>query len=163
MDSRKRTVQAGYDELSPRYLAWAAAIEDDPRERFTDELVGRLEDGSLVLDLGCGQGLPSTRRLAQRFQVTGVDISGEQLALARENVPSATLIQADLSELELEEGSFDAVTAYYSLTHVPREEHPELFRRLAGWLKPGGLFLASLSAGGSADWTGEWLGVDMFF
>jgi SAM-dependent methyltransferase len=162
MDPRKRTVQAGYDELSPRYLAWASAIEDDPRERFTAGLEDRLPEGS-VLELGCGVGLPSTRRLAERFEVVGVDLSEEQLKLARENVPGASFLQGDFVELDFSAGSFDAVTAYYSITHVPREEHPELFRRIRTWLKPGGLFLASLSAGGSEDWTGDWLGVEMFF
>lgn len=162
MDPRKRTVQAGYDELSPRYLAWASAIEDDPRERFTTELEERLSEGA-VLELGCGVGLPSTRRLADRFDVVGVDLSEEQLKFARRNVPGARFVQADLAALDFDPNSFDAVTAYYSITHVPRDEHPVLFQRIRTWLKPGGLFLASLSAGGSDDWTGDWLGVEMFF
>jgi ubiquinone/menaquinone biosynthesis C-methylase UbiE len=163
MDPRKRTVQAGYDELSPRYLAWASAIEDDPRGRFTDELVRRLDKGARVLDVGCGAGLPQTKELAERFDVVGVDISEKQLGLARENVPAAMFVRADLSAIEFEPGSFDAVAAYYSIIHVPREEHAALFGRIARWLRPGGLFLASLSAGGSEDWTGEWIGVEMFF
>lgn len=162
MDPRKRTVQAGYDELSPRYLAWASAIEDDPRERFTTELEERLSEGA-VLELGCGVGLPSTRRLADRFDVVGVDLSEEQLKFARRNVPGARFVQADLAALDFDPNSFDAVTAYYSITQVPRDEHPVLFQRIRTWLKPGGLFLASLSAGGSDDWTGDWLGVEMFF
>ena len=31
------------------------------------------------------------------------------------------------------------------------------------WLRPGGVFLASLGVGDLAAWTGEWLGVPMFF
>jgi hypothetical protein len=31
------------------------------------------------------------------------------------------------------------------------------------WLEPDGFFLASLGSGGSPDWTGEWLGVPIFF
>ena len=60
-------------------------------------------------------------------------------------------------------GAFDAVTAFYSIMHVPRDEHRALFGRIAGWLKPGGLFLASLSHVGGEDRTYEWLGVEMFF
>ena len=37
------------------------------------------------------------------------------------------------------------------------------FARILGWLKPGGLFLASLSHVGGEDRIDEWLGVDMFF
>ena len=161
-DERRRTVQAGYDVLAPSFGAWRARIEGDPWERFLAELADRLPDGARVLDLGCGDG-SKTRRLAERFEVVGVDISEEQLRLARDEVPAATFVQADLAELDFPGASFDSVTAFYSITHVPREDHEALFGRIRGWLKPGGLFLASLGARGSEDWTGEWLGVEMFF
>jgi ubiquinone/menaquinone biosynthesis C-methylase UbiE len=119
--------------------------------------------GGRVLDLGCGAGLPSTKQLARRFEVVGVDISETQLRLAGKNVPSATFISADITQLEMPIGSFDGITALYSISHIPRDEHGALFARVARWLKPGGLFVASLGAAGSPDWTGEWLGVPMFF
>jgi ubiquinone/menaquinone biosynthesis C-methylase UbiE len=162
LDERKRTVRDGYDTLAPRFAAWAKAIEGDPWERFLAELASRLDDGARVLDLGCGSGV-KTRRLAGRFDVLGVDLSEEQLTLARLGVPEATFQQGDFAELNLTEASFDAVTAFYSITHVPREEHSALFGKIARWLRPGGLFLASLSANGTCDWTEEWLGVKMFF
>ena len=55
------------------------------------------------------------------------------------------------------------MAAFYSITHVPRDEHAALLRRIATWLKPSGIFLASLGARESADWRGNWLGVEMFF
>jgi ubiquinone/menaquinone biosynthesis C-methylase UbiE len=163
LDERKRIVRAGYDVLADRFAAWADQIESDPWERFLDQLVARLPDGAHVLDLGCGAGVPKTQRLAERFDVLGVDFSEEQLRRARGNVPQATFVQGDLATLELPAETVDAVTAFYSITHVPREEHAALFARVARWLRPGGLFLASLGAHGSEDWTGEWLGIEMFF
>ena len=157
-----RTVQAGYDELAPRFGEWMRNVEGDPWERFLEELASRLPEGAHVLDLGCGNG-DKLARLAEEFEVTGVDLSAEQLQLAGARVPEAKLIHADFSELELVEESFDAVTAFYSIIHVPREAHAELFARILRWLKPGGLFLASLSHVGSPDRTEEWLGVQMFF
>jgi SAM-dependent methyltransferase len=71
-------------------------------------------------------------------------------------------MRADFADLDLPDTSFDGVTALYSIIHVPREEHAELFRKIARWLKPGGLFLANLGVGGN-DWLGDWLGVRMFF
>jgi ubiquinone/menaquinone biosynthesis C-methylase UbiE len=161
-DPRKRTVQAGYDELAPRFGAWMSRVEGDPWERFLEEMAGRLAPGARVLDLGCGNG-EKTSRLAGRFDLTGVDISEEQLRLARAEVPNATFVQGDFAELDFPEQSFDAVTAFYSITHVPREEHRALFGRISCWLEPGGFFLASLSSNGTPDWTEEWLGVTMFF
>ena len=58
---------------------------------------------------------------------------------------------------------FNAVTAFYSVTHLPRDSHGALFTRIAAWLRPGGLFLASLGASDCPDSVEEWLGVPMFF
>lgn len=159
----KRIVRAGYNAMAERYLSWSERVGNDPRDRFLNELARRLPDGAHVLDLGCGAGIPSTRLLAERFEVVGVDLSEVQLQLARKNVPEATFVHGDFSELAFPERSFDGVTAFYSISHVPRDEHARLFTRVAGWLKPGGLFLATLGAEESPDWTGDWLEVPMFF
>jgi SAM-dependent methyltransferase len=163
LDERKQVVRSGYDELAPRWGDWAAQIRDDPRHELLEQFIACLPEGARVLELGCGSGVPSTKRLAERFDVVGVDISPEQLARARENVPDAILLEADLTTLELDEASFDGICALYSITHLPRAEQGPLFERIAGWLKPGGRFLASLSSRGNDDWRGEWLGVEMFF
>jgi SAM-dependent methyltransferase len=161
-DERKRTVQAAYDELGPRFGEWGEAIEGDPWERFLDELTARLPPDARVLDLGCGNGA-KIARLARRFELVAVDLSKEQLRLARANLDGATLVHGDFGALDFPAQTLDAVTAFYSVMHVPRDEHPALFGRIAGWLKPGGLFLASLSHVGGEDRTYEWLGVEMFF
>jgi len=161
-DERKRTVQAGYDTLGPRFGEWADHVHGDPSERFLDELADGLPGGGRVLDLGCGNGA-KIARLAGRFDLFAVDISERQLGLARTRLPGATLLTRDFSRLHFATDAFDAVTALYSIMHVPREEQACLFARIARWLKPDGLFLASFSHVGGPDRTYEWLGVDMFF
>ena len=59
--------------------------------------------------------------------------------------------------------SFDAVAAFYSITHVPRSEHDHLLRRIGEWLKPGGLLVASLGADALPDWSGRVAGDAEFF
>jgi cyclopropane fatty-acyl-phospholipid synthase-like methyltransferase len=157
-----QTVQAGYDELGAGFGEWGERIEGDPWEGFLEDLASRLPDGASVLDLGCGNGA-KTERLARRFEVVGVDISEEQLRLARAAAPGATFVQVDFAELDQPAESLDAVTAFYSIVHVPRDRHPALFARIERWLRPGGLFLASLSHLGGPGRTEEWLGVEMFF
>ena len=158
-----RIVAAGYDALVDRYRGWAAATTDPARDRILGEFMKRLPDRSRVLDLGCGSGLPSTRVLAEHYTVTGVDISAGQLAEARRNVPTATFVEDDLATITFEPASFDGVTSFYAISHVPRQLHAELLKRIATWLSPDGLFLATLGAGDSPDWTGDWLGQTMFF
>ena len=105
-----------------------------------------------------------TARLAEGRRLTGVDISPEQVERARRNVPNATFIAADMTALDLEPGSFDAVVAFYAFTHVPREELPGLLARIHDWLRPGGLLIATM---GVEDDPGtvepDWLGVEMYF
>jgi SAM-dependent methyltransferase len=105
-----------------------------------------------------------TAALADGRRVTGVDISATQIELARRNVPGATFLQADMTALAFPARSFDAVVAFYSLTHVPRDEQGPLLERIATWLRPGGVFIASM--GVEEDPGGverDWLGVDMYF
>ena len=162
LDERKQTVRTGYDALSNRFGEWMARVEGDPWERFLDDVAQRLPADASVLDLGCGNGA-KTARLAGRFEVTGVDISERQVELARAAVPGATFVQADFVELDFPAETFDAITALYSIVHVPRDEQKPLLARILRWLKPGGLFLASMSHVGGEDRTDEWLGVPMFF
>jgi SAM-dependent methyltransferase len=161
-DERIRVVERAYDALADRFLEWSQAVEGDPRPRLVERFMMGLPDGAAVIDLGCGAGVPTTARLAERFAVTGVDISAEQLRRARALVPKARFVRADMTEYDPGEASFDGVTACYSLTHLPADRQPAMLRRIAGWLRPGGLVLASLGTGGG-DWSGEWLGVPMFF
>jgi SAM-dependent methyltransferase len=162
-DPRTEIVARGYDRIADHFLEWRDRIEDDSRREWAGELAGRLRDGADVLELGCGAGIPDTKELALRFRVTGVDISAEQIRRARENVPDAEFVQADFTALELEPGSFDAVAAFYSFNHVPRDLLGDLFSRIHGWLRPGGLLLTALGTGDISGWVGEWLGAETYF
>jgi cyclopropane fatty-acyl-phospholipid synthase-like methyltransferase len=162
-DPRTRVVERGYDSISDSFLEWRDRIVDDPRRAWAEALTSRLNDGARILELGCGAGAPDTKLLAERFRVTGVDISGEQISRARMNVPTADFIQADFTALELEQGQFDAVAAFYALNHVPRDLLVGLFARIHTWLAPSGLLLASFGTSDTEAWTGDWLGTTMFF
>lgn len=162
MSDRRRAVEAGYDVLADSFGEWGSRVVGDPWGRFVADLASRLPAGARVLDLGCGNGT-KTAVLADRFEVTGVDVSERQLALARAAVPDARFVHTDFTELDFPAESFDAVTALYSIVHVPREEHPALLGRIRSWLKPGGHFLACMSHVGGPDRFEEWLGVEMFF
>jgi cyclopropane fatty-acyl-phospholipid synthase-like methyltransferase len=162
-DPRTELVGRGYDAIGEHFTEWRDRIVGDPRSEWAEELESRLGDGARVLELGCGSGVPDTQRLAARFRLTAVDISGEQLRRARAAVPEAVLIQADFTALELEPGSFDAVVSFYAFNHVPRELLAPTFARIHRWLAPGGLLMTALGTSDEEAWTGDWLGAPTFF
>ena len=98
----------------------------------------------------------------RNFKVTGVDISSGQIERARRNVPASIFVLGDMSSMNFAPEAFDGVCAFYSVTHVPCGEHRVLVRRVAEWLRPGGVFVVSFGSS-SGNWTGTWLGVPMFF
>jgi cyclopropane fatty-acyl-phospholipid synthase-like methyltransferase len=162
-DARTQLVGAGYDAMIDTWEAWKARIEGDPRDEWCDEVVARLAPRARVVELGCGGGTAETKRLAERFRLTGVDLSGEQLRRARQRVPDANFLETDFTAVEFEPGSVDAVAAFYSFNHVPRELLAPLFARIHDWLVPGGLLLAALGTSDTEEWTGDFLGAPTFF
>lgn len=66
-------------------------------------------------------------------------------------------------ELRFEPGTFDAVVSCSASDHLPRQEHAELFRRVPGRLRPGGLLLLAVEAGDQPGVVGDRLGAPLFF
>jgi SAM-dependent methyltransferase len=164
MPDPKRIVAAGYDAIAERYLAWSGLRPSATRLRYLALALDLVPAGSRVLELGCGAGIPMTAALARDRIVTGVDISATQVAMARRNVPGATFLEADMTALAFEPAAFDAILAFYCLTHVPRDEQLPLIERVRTWLRPGGLFLATMGADDEpGDVEADWLGVAMYF
>lgn len=104
-----------------------------------DDFFVRLPGPGHLLDLGCGAGEPVGRFFLDRgWRVTGVDFSPRMLELAERYAPEMTTVQADMRTLALADGSVDAITAFYSLFHLPSADHRALFAAMFRWLKPGG-------------------------
>ena len=137
----KALVQRAYDRCAANY-AESRKSEAHPE---LDLLRERLCDGASVLDIGCGGGVPITRALADKRSVTGVDTSYEMIRQARANVPGARFVHDDIMSVEFPASSFDAVVAFYSIFHVPREEHCGLFLQIHDWLRPGGYLMCTLT------------------
>ena len=160
----KQIVADGFDRIAETYAAWVERDGIGHRESHLALLEAELPAGARVLDLGCGAGVPIARRLAARFEVTGVDISERQILLARHAVPTATFVHGDMAAQSFPEASFDAVVAFFSIFHLPREEHGALFGRIASWLRPGGYLVASTGARSDPGTVEEdWLGAPMYW
>lgn len=163
MSDPKRIVEQGYDAIADRFGTWRAAIEGSPDDEWLGELLAKLPDRAEVLELGCGQGETARRIVDAGHRYVGIDLSVEQLRYARVLVPEADFRHRDIAALAFDAESFNAVVSLYVFGHLPRAELPDLLRRIAGWLRPGGLLLATFGRSGGEGAEVDWLGVPMFF
>jgi len=109
-----------------------------------------------LLDLGCGAGEPCARFFIDRgWKVTGIDFSERMLELASKYVPEMKTFHADMREIEFNTSQFDAITAIYSLFHIPGNDQKIMFEKFYRWLIPKGKALFTYA-------TKEYTGSDEF-
>ena len=155
---REPTAPAYYDRRAPEYDDWylgRGLYADRDREGFDEELsqvVATLAGlpPARTLDVACGTGF-LTRHL--RGDVTGLDQSARMLAVARERVPAATLVQGDGLALPFPDSSFDRVLSGHFYGHLD-ETQRSVFLREARRVAPE-LVLVDASRGPS-DVREEW-------
>ncbi len=158
-----RLVRGGWNRVSQIYRS-----DDSVRDIFGHEfedyrrwlrpLFDSLPRNAAVLDLGCGCGVPTAAILADRFRVTGVDVSDVQVERARKLVPRASFLRADMTEVEFPEGAFQAVVCLYSLIHVPLAAQRPLLRKLRRWLVLGGWLILITGHDAFEGVEDDWLG-----
>ena len=137
----RELVKTAYNRCAMNYAGQRRTTASAELNLITE----RLAPGSKILDVGCGAGIPVAQHLAGAFSLTGIDISSNMIALAKKNVPTAKFVTADVMETEFSACSFDAIVSFYAIFHIPRQEHLNLFRRFAQWLRPGGLLLLTIA------------------
>lgn len=150
----KVDLQAVYDGFADTYEESRGLFDiSEVLDSFYQRLGGHAGN---LLDLGCGAGEPLCRYFVDRgWSVAGVDFSARMLELAARYVPEMKTIYSEMCEVDFEPARFDAVTAVYSLFHVPAEKHLALFETIKRWLRPGGKVLFTYA-------TREYTGRDEF-
>lgn len=103
--------------------------------------------GNAALDFGCGTGR-STRFLRELgFDVTGIDISEQMVAKARQVDPQGlyrVIKNGDFSQLT--PGSYDLVQSVFTFDNIPAKQKLPLFVGLQALLKRTGYFVSVVSS-----------------
>jgi ubiquinone/menaquinone biosynthesis C-methylase UbiE len=103
-----------------------------------------LKSGMLVAEIGCGAGFTScqiAKSLEPTGSLTAVDVSAQQLAIAKANAQRASLeniqfVEANATTTGLPTGYFDLVYCRLLLCHL--RQVPEALNEFRRILKPGG-------------------------
>jgi len=154
-----------YDDYDAFARVYARSNEDGPFNALYERpailsLAGDVR-GLRVLDAGCGAGVHAAELVRRGAEVTGVDLSGALLDIARERLgPDVPLHQADLARpLDFPDDTFGLVLSSLVMHYLPEWE-PTLreFHRL---LEPRGRLVFSthhpfmdLRVSGSDDYLG---------
>lgn len=107
------------------------------RYEFALEII---QEGSMVLDLGCGTGYGS-ELLSARSRVIGVDSSTKAIRFAKSNYKGPAFMVADAHLLPFSKNKFDFVVSYELIEHLKK---PKTFlTQVRRVLKTGGTLILS--------------------
>lgn len=108
-------------------------------QKYLDLFIQHVQPRANILDVGCGSGHPiATYLTAHKFSMTGIDASKELLKIAKKNCPEMKLIHGDMRTIKLQ-NQYDGIIEWWSLFHVPKNDHELMIKRFANWLKIGGI------------------------
>lgn len=148
-------VKSSYNKIAQRYTS---NRDKEKNNQYLNQFNKLIEANSKILDLGCGAGKPIAEFfLNKSHSVIGLDISEKQIELAKNNFPKGEFVVKDISLLEKNEFTVDAVVSFYTIFHIPRELQLDLYKKINSFLNIGGRVMLTL---GSFDWEG---GVDDFY
>ncbi|WKE63979.1 bifunctional 2-polyprenyl-6-hydroxyphenol methylase/3-demethylubiquinol 3-O-methyltransferase UbiG [Gallaecimonas kandeliae] len=115
------------------------------RLAFVEEMADGLA-GKRIVDIGCGGGILSESMARLGAKVTGIDMGGEPLNVARAHAAEMG-VELDYRQITAEElaeelpGQFDVVTCMEMLEHVPDPQ--SVVSACAKLCKPGGTLVFS--------------------
>jgi len=116
------------NELARVYNKFSS-FHDTERETYfnnteqLEKLAANLPNTGKILDAGCGTGYPVIKFFHDLgHEVTGSDIACEALYYVNKHAPNAKTVLCDTCELSFSENTFDLITCFYSMMHLPIEK-----------------------------------------
>ena len=168
MDTRSE-LQRAYDRVAGEYVRRIFnELAGKPLDRaLLDQFALRIRDLGPVCDVGCGPGHVARYLHERGVRITGIDLSQEMVEQARRLNPGLVFHQGDMRRLDVADGAWAGIVAFYSLIHVAREEIVAALRELRRTLRPGGVLLVAFHVGTETihrdEWWGHEVSIDFLF
>jgi 2-polyprenyl-3-methyl-5-hydroxy-6-metoxy-1,4-benzoquinol methylase len=124
----------------------------DLYRELIDLFCSEIPSDGKILDVACGPGNMLKyihEHYPQKFQLSGVDLAGSMIELAKANVPSATFWQEDCRELGKEKRKYDGVICSFCVPYLNKEETIHLVKDISSILQ--GVLLFSFISGDQTD------------
>ncbi len=129
-----------YDLIADWY--WTNRGQNDVGVSQALAVAATLPAQSLILDVGCGNGVPITKALVGAgHRVVGLDSSTRMLARFRLNLPATPAVRGDARHCPFTNDCFDGAISWGMVFHLERGDQAAVFASVARVLKPGAPFL----------------------
>lgn len=151
-------IQSSYDQVASEYAEkFKDEMADKPFDRdCLDQLAREVADLGPICDLGCGPGQVAPYLHYMGVNTLGVNLSPRMVEEAQRLNPEIHFHQGDMLALPNADHSWGAITAFYCILHIPREQIVDALREMKRVLKPGGLLLVTFHIGDEIKHLGEW-------
>ncbi len=135
-------------ESATRYYdRWMNLITWGQDKRVREAVLGYLDAGDRVLDVGCGTGTLAVKAAQKGARVTGLDLSPAMLRLAEEKARAAgvevNFRRGHAQSPPLDDEPFDAITATFALSEMSPDEAEMVVADMAARLKVGGRMIVA--------------------
>lgn len=140
--SRQEETIKYYNENATYFASSTANVEfHHMQERFQD----KLQEGSYILDFGCGSGRDTKYFIEQGYHLDAIDGSEELCKLASEftGVEIKHMYFQELSEVN----KYDGIWACSSILHLDKNSLIDVLRKMSAALKTQGVIYASFKYG----------------
>ena len=140
-----------FDSIAPTYdrlnHILSFGIDRSWRRRLVRRVVDSVPSGGTVkvLDVACGTGDVSLALRRKGMDVTGADISGKMLDIARVKAPDINFVYGNAAGLPFGDGTFDCVTIAFGIRNF--DMRPQCIKELRRVLKDGGMLAVRLWRG----------------
>lgn len=133
------------NEMKKTYNAIATKYEKESQEdwkdkKYVDIFLNYLNENATILDIACGTGELLKYYNDKGFETTGIDIAKEMVCIAKRKVPNSNVMEMSLYDIDSIEEKFDAISATFTLVHIPKEKINQVINKIGQRLKSDGIF-----------------------
>ena len=168
-EERMNAVRQTYDRVAQDYAREISGeLEHKPLDRALLDCFAELAGAQgVVADIGCGPGNVGRYLHDRGVEVVGLDLSPVMVTTARRLNPEMTFEVGNMLALDVPDGAWAGIVAFYSLIHLTPADLPRACGEFYRTLSDGGRTLVAFHIGDEHvhrdEWWGHEVDLDAYF